>query len=478
MSRSKAGVTVAFIATPAVGNLVPAVEFAQRLIDRDPRISATILIITIPQRPIVTEYAASRPASAPPGLRFVHLPPVDPPPPDHFQSSIGFISILIERHKPHVKRALADVVSSDSDSVSLACLFLDMFSTTMIDVALELGVPSYLYFASPAGFLGLMLHLPTIDSLISGELDDSDSELIIPSFANPVPATVLPSAVLRRKRDGYSWLLYHARRYRETRGIIVNTFQELEPFALNSLSADQVAPVYPVGPVLDLLGPAQWHFDPPQNEAIVKWLDDQPPASVVFLCFGSMGSLGAAQSREIALGLERTGCRFLWSLRQPAEAQLSLPTDYADLEGVLPRGFLDRTAGLGLICGWVSQVTVLAHRAVGGFVSHCGWNSILESLWFDVPIATWPIYAEQQMNAFEMVRELGLSMEIRLDYRHGGELVRAEEVERGVKQLMEGDGEVRRRVQVMGEKGRTAVMEGGSSYQAVGRLIEELVGGI
>jgi UDP:flavonoid glycosyltransferase YjiC (YdhE family) len=64
------------------------------------------------------------------------------------------------------------------------------------------------------------------------------------------------------------------------------------------------------------------------------------------------------------------------------------------------------------------QVEVLAHKEIGGFVSHCGWNSIVESLWDGVSVAAWPIYAEQLINAFQMVRDLGLAVELKLDYRH------------------------------------------------------------
>jgi len=120
-------------------------------------------------------------------------------------------------------------------------------------------------------------------------------------------------------------------------------------------------------------------------------------------------------------------------------------------------------------------VTILAHKAIGGFVSHCGWNSILESLWHGVPIATWPLYAEQQMNAFEMVKELGLAVEISLDYKEGSDLVLAEEVERGIKRLMDGENEVREKVKEMRKKSKMAVMENGSSYRSLGALIEELV---
>jgi UDP:flavonoid glycosyltransferase YjiC (YdhE family) len=138
---------------------------------------------------------------------------------------------------------------------------------------------------------------------------------------------------------------------------------------------------------------------------------------------------------------------------------------------------LERIEGRGMICrGWAPQVEVLAHKAVGGFVSHCGWNSILESLWHAVPIVTWPIYAEQQLNAFEMVRELGLAMEMRLDYRSGGDLVMAEEIERAVSRLMDGGNEVRKKVKEMGEMARKAVMDGGSSFTSIGQLIEDMIG--
>uniref|UniRef100_A0A2N9GHA1 Uncharacterized protein n=1 Tax=Fagus sylvatica TaxID=28930 RepID=A0A2N9GHA1_FAGSY len=230
----------------------------------------------------------------------------------------------------------------------------------------------------------------------------------------------------------------------------------------------QTPPIYAVGPVLDLKCPPNPELDKAQGDNIMKWLDDQPPLSVVFLCFGSMGSFGADQVKEIALGLEGSGHRFLWSLRMPT------PTPFAD--DVLPEGFLDRIKGKGMICsGWAPQVEVLAHKAIGGFVSHCGWNSILESLWHGVPIVTWPIYAEQQLNAFRMVRELGLAVEMRLDYRKGADLVLADEIERAVRGVMDGI-EVRKKVKEMGEMARKAVMEGGSSFISIGQLIEDMIG--
>ncbi|XP_020237338.1 UDP-glycosyltransferase 43 [Cajanus cajan] len=459
---------LAFIATPALGNLVPLLEFALLLTKHDPRFSATVLTISLPQRPLVNTYLQSRATSAT-NLRLLHLPPVDPPAPDHYQSSVAFLSLHIHNHKHHVRNALLSLLPSESNnSVPLAAVFVDMFCTSFVDVAAELSVPCYLFFASPASFLGFTLHLPRVGS---------ESEFEIPSFENPVPRAVLPNLVLDAN-DGLSWMLRHAGRYMETKGIVVNTLHELEPHAVQSLYNDSRLPrVYPIGPVLDLVGSAQWDPNPAQYKRIMEWLDQQPAGSVVFLCFGSLGSMKANQVGEIAIGLERAGVRFLWALREPPKAQLEDPRDYANEDALpVPEGFLERTSGKGLVCGWVPQAKVLGHGSVGGFVSHCGWNSILESLWHGVPIATWPVYAEQQMNAFQMVRELGLAVEISVDYRVGGDLVRAEQVERGVRTLMEGGDEIRRKVKEMSGKCREALMENGSSYNNLVSLIQELTG--
>lgn len=362
----------------------------------------------------------------------------------------------------------------------------------MIDVANELGIPCYLYFPSPVSFLGFMLSFPSLDAKFSTDFVDSESglmvpkdpstELIIPGFANPLPPTVLPTRVLYRKQEGYFWFLHHASRYKETKGIVVNTFMELETYAIDSVSAMEKGwpPIYPVGPVVDLFGPAQWHPERGQHDKIMEWLGDQPPSSVVFLCFGSMGSLSRAQLKEIAVGLEQSGLRFLWSIREPPKRGLDLPGEYTneELEQILPTGFVDPSGKRGLVCGWVPQALILGNQAIGGFVSHCGWNSILESLWYGVPIATWPLYAEQQMNAFQLVKELGLAVEIRVDYREGSDLVRAEEVERALRRLMKGDDDMRKRVKEMKRKTRLALLPNGSSYKSLTSLIFELTAGI
>lgn len=113
----------------------------------------------------------------------------------------------------------------------------------------------------------------------------------------------------------------------------------------------------------------------------MTWLDAQPPNSVVFLCFGSMGGFRLNQVKEFAYGLERSGYRFLWVLRVRPDKIGEFAADVENYGLVLPEGFLERTASIGRVAGWVPQFTVLSHPSVGGFVSHSGWNSTLESLW-------------------------------------------------------------------------------------------------
>ena len=456
-----------FIPAPGIGHLVPTLEFAKRLIDRDDRLFITILSMKFDVSPYPFSDAYTKSLTAiQPRIQLIHLPQVNPPPPELLKSRLNYLSVYIENNIPNVKDTVTNIVSSNSNSDSsrvVVGLILDFVCTSMIDVGRELNLPSYLFLTSNAGFLAFMLYLPIRHNQIGNEFSESDPELLIPGILNPLPTGVLPAAVLD-KDGGYTAYMKFAQRFRDTKGIIVNTLKELEQYAIDSFSDGQTPPVYTVGPVLGLKGPPNPALDEAERDNIMKWLDDQPPLSVVFLCFGSMGRFDGTQVKEMALGLERSGRRFLWCLRSPTS------------NDVLPEGFLDQIKGKGMICsGWAPQVEILAHKAVGGFVSHCGWNSILESLWYGVPIVTWPMYAEQQLNAFRMVKEMGLAVELRLDYKSGGDLVMADEIESAVRHVMD-DIEVRKKVKEMGETARKALMDGGSSFNSIGQLLEDMIG--
>ncbi|OMO84296.1 UDP-glucuronosyl/UDP-glucosyltransferase [Corchorus capsularis] len=423
------------------------------------------------------EYTKSLAASPPDHIQIIELPRVDPPPADMRLKSVeAFIYEFIQRYISPVRDAIRDIVSQrqkslSDDSTRIAGLVLDFFCSPMIDVASEFGLPSYIYLTSNASFLAFMFYLVTRHTHTPSELEMSDSEELIPGFVNPVPRRVLPLASFN-KNGGYYGYLKVAQRFKDAKGIMVNTFEEIEGYTLNCLisKGQNYPPIYPVGPVIDFNGPASPELDMAQRDKMMKWLDGQPESSVVFLCFGSKGSYGASQVKEIALGLEQSGFRFLWSLRTLP------PFDDQNPEEMLPEGFLERIQGKGMICGWAPQLEILGHKAIGGFVSHCGWNSILESLWYGVPIVTWPMYAEQQLNAF-MMKELGLAVVMRLDYWRGqSEDVKADEIEKAVGLVMDGGSEVRKKVKEMSEMARKAIVEGGSSFNTLGKLLEDIIG--
>jgi hypothetical protein len=308
-----------------------------------------------------------------------------------------------------------------------------------------------------------------------------DGALNIPGLP-PVPPSVLPATMLHKKKmSTYRWFLETGRCYMKATGFIVNTAAELEQSVIDAIADGRCtrgvpAPtVYAIGPVIALTPP------PEQPHECVRWLDAQPPASVLLVCFGSKGLLPPPKVREIAAALERSEHRFLWVLRGPPKDSRPgqrVPTD-AMLDELLPEGFLDKTKGRGLV--WPTrapQKDIRAHAAVGGFVTHCGWNSILESLWFGVPMLPWPLDNEQHANAFLLVSVLGIAVPLRLD-RERDNFVEAAELERAVSTLLGGgDGEAGRkaREKAVAVKAacRKAVEKGGSSDAAFQRLTEEI----
>ncbi|KMT08556.1 hypothetical protein BVRB_6g138360 [Beta vulgaris subsp. vulgaris] len=489
MSSSTASLTVTadaelvFVPAPGMGHLKSAVELAKLIIQRNHRISIVILIINIPTTTSLINdfiHSQSRNNPYPTHLTFITLPPLSNPPE---RSSPEFMRILIELHEPLVKQAVEERIQAGSSK--LAGFVLDMFCTNMIDIATNLNVPAYIFFTSGANMLSLMFHFQSMND--EGVFDltkdhiSPNAEFDVPGFVNRVPEKVLP-AVLIDKESGVPMLLNLVRGLRRSKGILVNSFTELETSGVQALldqatEGGSIPAIYPVGPILELDSGSQGE----DHVSILQWLDKQPSSSVVFLCFGSMGSFDANEVKEIANGLEKSGHRFLWSLRKPPSAGTTQSSQDQTFVEALPEGFVDRTAKIGKIISWAPQVSILSHPSVGGFVSHCGWNSTLESMWFGVPVATWPLHAEQQLNAFELIKELGLAVEIRMDYRHDWKtrkanfVVTAEEVENGVQKLMSLDEETKKRVRQMRDEGRKALEDGGSSHMSLARFIQDVL---
>ncbi|KAF8104047.1 hypothetical protein N665_0181s0068 [Sinapis alba] len=465
-----------FIPLPQTGHLSSTFMLAKRLINLDRRIfMITILCMKLPFAPNADAYLASLTASEP-RIRHITLPEVQDTPTD-----TDFLA-LVDKNIPSIKKTIQDLVSSSSSSSSsssqsshvVAGLILDFFCVGMIDIARVENIPCYFFMTANFAYLGFLNYLPERHRLTPSEFDLSsgEKELSVPVFLNKVPAKVIPPSVFNKLY--YKTFVNIGQRLHEAEGILVNSFSDVEPYAAEHFSRGGNYPrVYPIGPVLDLKGPTKTEPLSAQYEEMLKWLDEQPDSSVLLLCFGSMGVFSAPQIKQIAHALELVGVRFIWAIRTNMAGD-------GDPHEPLPEGFADRTMGRGIVCSWAPQVDILAHKATGGFVSHCGWNSIQESLLYGVPIATWPMYAEQQLNAFEMVKELGLAVEIRLDYvadvdNVTVEIVSAEEIAAAVRSLMDGD-VIRKKVKEMSVKARKALGDGGSSMVATRDFIRDVLG--
>ena len=203
----------------------------------------------------------------------------------------------------------------------------------------------------------------------------------------------------------------------------------------------------------------------------MKWLATKKPNSVVFICFGSTSKFSDSQLMEIAMGLEASRQQFIWVVRKGKNEKAE--------EDWLPKEFEKRMEGKGLIIrGWAPQILILDHEVVGGFVTHCGWNSTLEGVTAGVPMVTWPVAAEQFYNEklVTQVLKIGVSVGAQQWIRMVGDGIKREAIQKAVRQIMVGKEaeEMRGKARVLGEMARRAVEEGGSSYSDLNALIEEL----
>lgn len=201
--------------------------------------------------------------------------------------------------------------------------------------------------------------------------------------------------------------------------------------------------------------------------------------SVVYVSFGSGGTMSYTQTTELAWGLELSHQRFIWVVRSPIasadDAFFTAGKCDGDPSTYLPDGFLDRTKHVGRIVPmWAEQAQILSHPSVGGFMSHCGWNSTLESLTNGVPMIAWPLYSEQKMNAAMLTEEFGVA--VGLEVLPLKKVVGREEIEKMVRKIMvdEEGCAIRARAKKVKNSAKKALSEeGGSSYVALSRFAEQ-----
>lgn len=287
-------------------------------------------------------------------------------------------------------------------------------------VADKFNIPRYVLFSSPASALPTMLHVPELIRQGRLPIDRSKWLELVHDIPGVPPTRIvdLPSPLQIHTRFLYSLFVQNAYDMHDAAGVLINTYYELEAPCIDTVrqtvygdisgKEPHLLSILPVGPLLPdyyvngKIHEASAHMK--EQEPCLQWLDTQPESAVVYASFGSVATVPIPQIHDLALGLEASGERFLLALRPPPNP---------DNVALLPEGFEERIKGRGFVhFGWVPQLYVLSHPAVGGYLSHCGWNSTLEGLCQGLPMLTWPIQAEQAMNARFLVDEAKVALEV------------------------------------------------------------------
>ncbi|KAI3975839.1 hypothetical protein MKX01_015387 [Papaver californicum] len=448
---------IAILPCPGMSHLIPHLELAKQLCNFHASVAQSQYLISHP---------------LPESLHVYHLPSRDISP--FVTDSTDVLTrttIIIRESLPDVQSYIVSSLNKkvdDDTSASLIpvnVLIADCFVTNSFDIFDKVGIPKYIFFCPAADLLPFMIYLPVLDSQVQGEFFYLKEPIQIPGCKQLQPADIVEQ-VRNRKIEGYKWFLHHA------------SSQDLEPETIKALREDPVLRqlgtpcVYPVGPLVrEPLAKVV------KDEHYMAWLNQQPQESVIFISFGSEGILSAEQMKELAWGLELSRKRFIWVVRKPVESLFfsvgNNPDEY------LPDDYQNRIKGVGLVIpSWAPQVEILSHSSVGGFLSHCGWNSTLESICHGVPMIAWPLYAEQRSNAAMLEEEIGVAIRVKAKSDNG--VVSREEIEKLVGMLMEEGNEdtrkgfrLRSRAKQLQKLMIQAVNKGGSSYNSLSEMANQ-----
>lgn len=290
----------------------------------------------------------------------------------------------------HVDELVRDIIKSDP---SVNCLIADTFYVWPSMIAKKYKLVHISFWTEPALILTLYYHLDLLRK--NGHFDSKDKRKDTIDYIPGVHA-IEPTDLMSYLQATDTTTVEHRIIYKaifedvkKADFIICNTVQELEKETISALNQKQpiyaIGPIFPTGFTKKTVATSMW-----SESDCTQWLSTKPIGSVLYVSFGSYAHTSKHDIVEIAYGLLESGVNFVWVLRPDIVS--SNDTDF------LPVGFEDEVKDRGLIVPWCHQTVVISHPSIGGFLTHCGWNSILESIWCGVPLICFPLLTDQFTN--------------------------------------------------------------------------------
>lgn len=363
----------------------------------------------------------------------------------------------------------------------ITCILSDSFFAATHQVAASLKVPRVLFwpYCAAASVAQANTQLLISQGFIPVKAEDVKNPTKFITCLPGIPPLLPKDLRSFYREENSSDLMFHTQVYEseiqnKADWVLVNTFEELE----GSESIQALSKGYPaqaVGPVFlgeflqgersfpkDLIGTSFWEED----EECMRWLEKHATASVLYVSFGSLALMSRAQVQELALGLAGSEQPFLWVIRP----------DLVEGEcAALTVDYLQRIKDQGLLVTWAPQLKVLSHPSVGGFLTHNGWNSTIESISMGVPVIGWPYWSEQFLNCrfSRDIWKVGMDFEGKADEN---DLVKSVEIEKVVRRLMQGyEGrELRKNAAKLREAAIKAVTPGGCSQTNIDTFVEHV----
>ncbi|XP_004304453.1 PREDICTED: UDP-glycosyltransferase 86A1-like [Fragaria vesca subsp. vesca] len=383
---------------------------------------------------------------------------------NRFQNLDQSLEGAIHVFPAHIDELVGDLVQSDP---SINCLIADTFHTWTAMIANKHNLINISFWTEPALVLNIYYHLDLLVKHGHFGCHDNCEDTIdyIPGVQAIEPKDLTSHLHITNTSDPMLRIVKKA--FREAKRadfILCNTVQELEAESLSTLQDKQ--PTYAIGPV----------FPTEPTKSVVatnlmseidctQWLKTKPQGSVLYVSFGSYCQVTKNEFEEIAQGLLLSKVSFIWVLRPDT-------ISYEEEGYIVPFGFEDQISDRGLMVPWCSQIEVLSNPAIGGFLTHCGWNSILESMWFGVPMLCFPISTDQFTNRKLVVDDWRIGLNL-CDRKPIARL----EVAHKVNRLMNGnlgDGILQKEIKKAKQTLEDALSANGSSQQSLCQFINDV----